>query len=144
MDGNLAMAHDQVDCGEHDGELSARAKAYRRYIAGLKLTEKSAYGRCEFVCKVMVEKFPELNLIRGYYWDVEWGKREHWWITDLEESIIDPTAIQFPSKGIGHYEPWLAYSREPTGKCPHCGEYCYNHETVHDECKESFMEYMNS
>ena len=104
---------------------------YQEYVDNLALTETSAYGQCEYVCRKMLQTFPELHLIRGHYWDDMWGKRQHWWlITSPHGMIIDPTAVQFPSRGYGPYQPWVDGDPEPTGKSPHCGEFCYNNESV--------------
>lgn len=116
---------------------------YNDYIDGLNLTEQSVYGQCEYICKKMVAKFPELLLIKGYYWDSMWGRREHLWIGAPDGTILDPTAIQFPSKGSGHYEPLTDGDPRPTGKCPHCGEYCYDNEAVHEDCSDAFLAYLN-
>ena len=115
---------------------------YIVYMDNLALTERTAYGQCERVCRAMIGEFPELILCRGHYWDFAWGAREHWWIeTAAGESgeIIDPTAVQFPSKGAGIYEPLDQDAPVPTGKCPNCGEYCYNGEHVHEECHSAFL-----
>ena len=114
---------------------------YHEYISNLGLTESSAYGKCERVCKAMLETFPDLTLIRGHYWDYEWGRRQHWWLSDRNGNVIDPTAMQFPSKGTGTYEPWDEGSPEPTGKCMQCGEYTYDRERVHSECMDAFNSY---
>jgi len=73
----------------------------------------------------MQKIFNELTAVRGHYYCPVWGKREHWWLVDKDNEIIDPTAMQFPSKGLGIYEPFKEGSAEPTGICMNCGEYCY-------------------
>ena len=62
----------------------------------------------------------------------------HWWLQTKEGEIIDPTAIQFPTKGHGVYDPWDETQKAPTGMCPNCGEYCYDGIHVHEECHEAF------
>lgn len=94
------------------------------------------YGTCHEVTKEMAKEFPELQRVRGHYFCWVWGEREHWWLTNGDE-VIDPTASQFPSKGGGEYEEWEG--PEPTGMCPNCGEYCYNHEQVHEHCHDEFV-----
>lgn len=112
---------------------------YQEYMDNLNLTVKTAYGQCEYVCLNMIKIFPELKLVRGHYWDDELGKRQHWWLEDKSKAIIDPTVIQFPSNGFGEYEPWIEGTPEPTGKCPNCGEYCWNNENVHEECFDAYV-----
>ena len=111
---------------------------YFEYIEKLNLNVQTAYGKCESVCKQMKEVFPELELVRGHYWCYVWGEREHWWLTVESGEVIDPTAIQFPSKGLGCYEVWDESKEEPTGKCPECGEYTFG-MYVHKECESQFM-----
>lgn len=111
---------------------------YQKYIDGLELTEQSAYGQCKEICQKMFDKFPELKLVRGHYYCRVWGKRMHWWLEILEGKIIDPTKIQFPSKN-GVYESWDDGQLEPTGKCPHCGEYIYDGGYTHKECHGAFV-----
>lgn len=94
-----------------------------------------SYGACREVTKDMQKEFPELRRVRGHYYCWVWGKREHWWLEDGE--VIDPTASQFPSKGKGRYEEWQGL--EPTGKCPNCGEYCFEGEQVHQHCHDEFV-----
>jgi len=110
---------------------------YQEYIKNLNLDYSKAYGKCEKICKEMKEVFPELKLIRGHYYCIVWGERQHWWLEAEDGKVIDPTAIQFPSKGTGVYEPW-GDKEEPTGKCPNCGEYTYN-EYIHKECHDAFV-----
>jgi len=110
-----------------------------QYIDSLKLTEQTAYGNCKTICKKVKEKFPELKLIRGYYRCFVWGKRMHWWLETQEGKIIDPTAIQFPSRGTGIYMPHNDSQPEPTGKCPHCGDYIYDGGYTHKECHDAFV-----
>lgn len=102
-------------------------------------------GQCKEATVQMKECFPELTRIRGHYYCPIWGEREHWWLTTPQGEIIDPTVAQFPSKGIGHYEPWNESKKEPTGKCPNCGDYCYNGKTVcSDRCYEEYKNYLES
>ena len=95
-------------------------------------------GTCREVTKMMAKEFPELRRVRGCYFCWTWGEREHWWLMDGDE-VIDPTKDQFPSKGTGTYEEWPEGTPEPTGKCPNCGEYCYDGEQVHNHCHDEFV-----
>lgn len=111
---------------------------YQKYIDNLNMTYEKAYGKCESVCKDINTRFPELKLIRGHYFDTAWGERAHWWLTDSTGKIVDPTAIQFPSKGRGVYESWDESQPEPTGKCSNCGEYIFDGKYLHKECEIEF------
>jgi hypothetical protein len=95
------------------------------------------YGTCREVTKQMAKEFPELRRVRGHYYCWVWGEQAHWWLMDLDNRLLDPTADQFPSKGQGRYEEWEG--PEPTGKCLECGEYCYNGEQVHEHCQDEFV-----
>lgn len=106
-----------------------------------------AYAKCAEYTLTMQQVFPELIRVRGHYDCPIWGSREHWWLVDPDsEEIVDPTASQFPSKGVGKewYTPHEEGSREPTGKCLNCGEYVYGisstcNEFCHNEVMNSFM-----
>ena len=114
-------------------------KKYQNYINDLNITYEKAYGNCKKVCEKMNKQFPELILTRGHYYCAVWGERMHWWLQTTEGEIIDPTATQFPTKGHGVYDQWDETQKEPTGKCPNCGEYCYEGEQVHRECHNAFL-----
>ena len=108
---------------------------YCKYINDL----GNAYGQCHTESKCMAKQFPELKLTRGHYYDDIWGRREHWWLTADDGSIVDPTANQFPTRGQGVYYPWIEGAKEPTGKCVNCGEYVYDDQHVHPECYDDFI-----
>lgn len=91
---------------------------------------KDVYGKCNTVTDLMLEEFPELIKVRGHYYCSTWGEREHWWCKTRDNEVIDPTALQFPSKGKGVYIEFKEGAREPTGKCMNCSEYCYNGENT--------------
>lgn len=120
-------------------------KKYKKWIKENVL--ENPYGKCEKYVNLMIEAFPELKKVRGFYHCPIWGKREHWWLitNDSTEQIIDPTVKQFPSHMLNiEYEPWIEGSPEPTGKCPNCGDYCYNHTfCCSDSCKNSYTTYLN-
>lgn len=86
----------------------------------------SGYGKCSEAMERMCAAFPELTRVRGHYYDVAWGEREHWWLKDPNGKIVDPTAGQFPTQGRGVYVELAANAPEPTGKCMDCGEYVYD------------------
>lgn len=97
-------------------------------------TQQSAYGQCADATQRMANVFPTLTRVRGHYHCPVWGMRAHWWLIDEDGTIVDPTSRQFPSAGLGVYEPWQEGDNEPTGKCMHCGNYCYNGDVA---CSES-------
>jgi len=108
---------------------------YDEWIKGV----KHPRGRCAEVTLQMQEEFPKLERVRGHYHCWIWGVREHWWLTDPDGRIIDPTVAQFPSKGKGTYVPWDEDDEEPTGKCLNCGEYVYDGNFCNDTCRRAFM-----
>ena len=95
-------------------------------------------GKCHTIAKLMQSKFTELRMARGHYYCPIWGQREHWWLIDPQNKIVDPTAQQFPSKGTGAYVQWKG--PEPTGKCPNCGQYVYNGDQIcSKKCELAFI-----
>lgn len=107
-------------------------QAYKDWIVA-KLATGSPYGRCDEWTREMQLAFPELRRERGHYLDVIWGPREHWWLIDdaiadddAGGDVVDPTAEQFPTRGCGIYSTLDPNAPEPTGKCPECGEYCFD------------------
>lgn len=108
------------------------------YAEWIKENVPETYGSCREATRDMLKAFPHLRRVRGHYYCWVWGKRKHWWLMD-GDTILDPTASQFPSKGEGRYEELPPDTPEPTGMCPNCGEYCYNGEQVHDHCYSEFV-----
>lgn len=105
----------------------------------------SGYGKCAEATTAMVEAFPELRRVRGFYLCPGWDRREHWWLVAPDNAIVDPTAGQFPSKGSGDYEEWDESRKEPTGKCPNCGGYAYDGGTCcSKECHDAYAAYIRS
>lgn len=100
-----------------------------KYQAWIDAHVTETYGKCREVSKQMADAFPELTRVRGHYYCPIWGERTHWWLVTQDGDIVDPTAEQFPSKGLGHYEPWDESQPEPTGRCPNCGGYVFNGDT---------------
>lgn len=111
--------------------MSTATERYREFFIQ---SESEAYGACSEATIAMAAAFPELRRVRGHYYCPVWGERAHWWLTDFAGTIIDPTAIQFPSKGTGQYVEWTEGANEPTGMCPNCGEHCYEGQYF---CSES-------
>ena len=105
------------------------------------LENNNPYLKCEEASKLMKLSFPELTRVRGHVL-TEHGERPHWWLIDENLNIIDPTASQF--KVIGGYIPWDESQPEPTGKCPNCGDLCYDYSSVcSDKCGIEYAAYIN-
>ena len=103
------------------------------------------YGQCVEVTAAMAGAFPELRRVRGHYVCPWWGTRAHWWLVTDAGDIVDPTAAQFPSKGMGEYVPWREGDEEPTGKCLNCAGECYRHATFCSvACEREPRRYMES
>jgi hypothetical protein len=116
---------------------------YAEWIAAHYPTQEAAYGQCDAATRAMAAAFPELTRVRGHYYCFVWGERTHWWLVAPDGTIVDPTAVQFPSVGRGVYEPWTEGADEPTGKCPNCGGYVYGGGTVcSDECARQYESYL--
>lgn len=112
---------------------------YRDWIAANVL---EVDNKCAEATLAMLEVFPELTRVRGHYYDFALGERPHWWLTDPEGNIVDPTAAQFPSGGRGVYVPWDESQPEPTGRCPNCSELCYDgNYCCSPECSRSYAAY---
>lgn len=60
-------------------------------------------GKCKELSEAEIEKDPTLTLVRGFYYCPFWGEQQHWWCQRQDGSIVDPTKLQFPSKGAGEY-----------------------------------------
>jgi len=101
---------------------------YMRWIELNVPDYEAAYGKCREVTEAMVQEFPDLERVRGHYYDAHIGEREHWWCVTKSGQVVDPTAKQFPDAGNGVYVPWNEGDPEPTGKCLECGEYCYDNK----------------
>lgn len=101
---------------------SDRHKTYTDWITGW-LSEHKAYGRCAEATLEMREAFPELTRVPGYVMDSFWGKRDHWWLTSPDGTIVDPTVSQFPCPL--EYIPHREGDPVRLGKCMNCGEYIW-------------------
>lgn len=90
---------------------------YRQWIANHQPTDPR--GQCANMTLAMAEAFPELRRVRGHYVCPFDGRRPHWWMVSPSGEIIDPTAEQFASCGLGEYEEYVG--PEPKGHCLNCG-----------------------
>lgn len=74
-------------------------------------------GKCKEFSEKLVLKNPSLRLVRGWYHCPFWGQQGHWWCEDSHGNIVDPTKLQFPSKGNGTYEEFNGILT-----CDQCGK----------------------
>lgn len=94
-------------------------------------------GKCKVMSEALVAEDPTLTLVRGHYYDFAWGEQAHWWCVKADGTIIDPTALQFPSRGTGEYVPFNGWY-----VCETCGDEvkeedmipCGNYPTCSEKC----------
>lgn len=99
-------------------------------------------GRCKELSEAMHRAFPELRVVRGHYICPVSGHRPHWWLMAADGEIVDPTARQFVSGGIGEYQPLDESQPQPTGRCANCGQHCYNAQVCcSDDCCREYADY---
>ena len=72
-------------------------------------------GKCKRFSEELCTQDVTLTLVKGWYHCPIWGAQEHWWCKKPDGTVVDPTAKQFPSKGIGEYEEYVGIL---------CCEYC--------------------
>ena len=60
-------------------------------------------GKCKEFVDAAILADPTLKAVRGHYHCPFWGEQAHWWCVTPDGTIVDPTAKQFPSKGLGEY-----------------------------------------
>lgn len=128
-------------------ERSTRAQSQEAYHVWIEenYPGESGYGKCAEATERMVVEFPELRRVRGHYFCSAWLWREHWWCVAADGAVVDPTAGQFPSRGVGEYREWDESKPEPTGRCPNCGKYCYDGRTCcSDRCTTEYQAYIRS
>lgn len=91
---------------------------YRKWVEQW-LDQNRALGRCQEATTAMVEAFPELTIVPGHV-SCDWGQRAHWWLTDPNGNIVDPTVSQFDV--VFSYHPWKPGDEVRVGKCMNCGD----------------------
>lgn len=75
-------------------------------------------GKCREMSEALVATDPTLTLVRGHYYCPIWNRDEpHWWCVKPDGTIVDPTAKQFGSKGMGEYTPFNGIV-----ECAECGK----------------------
>lgn len=73
----------------------------RQWIANN--VEGTGYGKCHRYAIAMAEAFG-YRTVHGTYYCTVWGLRAHSWCVDRDNYVVDPTAAQFPSRGLGVYD----------------------------------------
>jgi len=112
---------------------------YTEWIKQFNTDNPNTKSMCNEATDKMISEFPELNQIRGHVIStLRYDQVPHWWCTDNDGNVLDPTEKQFGQ--IVAYYPHDESLPEPTGKCPNCGEYCYNGKTLC--CKDCETEYL--
>ena len=86
-------------------------------------------GKCKELCDKLIEEFPHLKIVRGYYYDPIWNRKEpHWWCLNEKGGIVDPTYKQFAAGGIKeNYEEFNGLVC-----CENCGKETKEEEII--EC----------
>ena len=122
---------------------------YKNWIDNHYPTKQSAYRACEEATINMSLSFPELKRVCGLasveelYGDPP-TKTPHWWLKDKNGNIVDPTGHQYPTR-ILKYEEASEDCGPPTGRCPNCGDLCYEgHYLCSDKCSKEYMKYLNN
>ncbi len=74
-------------------------------------------GKCKELSEAAVAADASLTLVRGFYFCPIWNVEEqHWWCKDATGKIVDPSAAQYPSKGLGTYREFDGWF-----SCAECG-----------------------
>jgi len=116
----------------------------KKYEDWIRDNVEETFGTCADVTREMRIVFPELKRVRGHYYCLAWGERQHWWLVAPNGDIVDPTADQFPTKGSGPYDEWDEGSPEPTGKCLECGTLCFDgKQFCGKSCEGATLAYLN-
>lgn len=75
-------------------------------------------GRCKELSEAAQQQDPTLRLVRGHYFCPVWNTEEaHWWCEREDGTVVDPSAAQFPSQGMGTYTEFSGYV-----SCEECGK----------------------
>lgn len=116
---------------------------YNQWIRDYGLRYDSIRSRCEEATMEMIDEFPELTRVRGHVSHILSDKiSPHWWCKDEDGTIWDPTSSQFVA--IIEYIEHDESQSEPTGKCLHCGEYCYDYNSVcGDKCRHGYINHLS-
>jgi hypothetical protein len=90
-------------------------------------------GKCKEMSEAAVAADATLTLVCGHYHCPTWGQQEHWWTVRADGTVYDPTAAQFPSRGLGVYVPW-----DGTHECAECGKSMTTEEVGSAEGRYAF------
>ncbi len=91
-------------------------------------------GKCRELSEAALAANPSLTIIRGYYYCPIWNTEEqHWWTVRPDGSIYDPSAKQFPSRGLGIYTPFNGIV-----ECAECGKEVKEEEEASIEGRYAF------
>lgn len=118
-------------------------EVYARWIAAYAEERNgNLTAQCGVATQRLVKDHPELERVRGGVVLFTGNFAHHWWCITPDGTIIDPTAAQFT--GIVSYHPRDESQPAPTGKCPNCGEYCYDdNDFCSKRCERSYLAYLN-
>lgn len=124
---------------------------YRQWIA--ENVVGTGIGFCHSYSALIQNEFQHLRIARGVYGCLMGGSYPHWWTVDVDETVVDPTAAQFPCKGEGTYEELTQEEIEasfPCGKCANCGNDIYKADNApsdmlcSSECYSSYAAYCSN
>lgn len=93
-------------------------------------------GKCREMAEAAVAADPTLTLTRGHYVCPVWGDQQHWWAVRPDGSVVDPTAAQFPSGGLGVYIPF-----DGMVECANCGKEMREEDVEHADSRYVFCSY---
>lgn len=75
-------------------------------------------GKCKELSEAACAADATLILVCGHYFCPIWNREEaHWWTKRANGTIFDPSAAQFPSKGLGIYTEFNGVI-----ECSNCGK----------------------
>lgn len=84
-------------------------------------------GKCKEMSEAAAAADQTLTVVRGHYYCPIWNTDEpHWWCVKPDGQIVDPTAKQFPSAGLGVYTPF-----DGVVECDECGKEMSEEEAQH-------------
>lgn len=121
---------------------------YQEWVIANYLSPQQARLKCAEATQAMVLEFPELTRVRGLAhveepFSLPPTRTPHWWCVDTSGIVVDPTAHQYPTR-ILKYEPVDESLGEPSGKCPNCGNFCYEGNYLCSKfCETEYMAYLN-
>jgi len=129
--------------------VNFKISAYNLWIKENYPTSQLARLNCSEATKKMVKIFSELKRVRGLAsveepWGLPPTRTPHWWCVTPEGTVIDPTAHQYPTRILDYSEADESKG-PPTGKCPNCGDLCYQSEyTCSEKCHQEYLKYLNN